>query len=159
MITLVYGNIIDTKSELLINASNGKGWMGGILGRFILLKGVAESIHFADPSIEKLAKKQVYKSKVNCGNYFITTSGKLDFPKGILHAVTMEKPGQLSSLAIIEKCLKNILEYCNKNNINTVTIPLLGTGTGKVDTDEVLLLYEKLLYSSNTTFYIVHYKK
>lgn len=159
MIENITGNIIDTKAELLINASNGKGWMGGIVGRFILLKGVAETIHYADSSIEGLAKKVARKRKLKCGDVFHTGSGKLNYSKGILHAVTMIKPGQLSNLDIIESCLNNILVYCRDNNIKTATIPLLGTGTGEVKKESVMRLYEKLLNSSETKFKVVHFKR
>lgn len=55
MIKHFYGNVIDIDAEILINASNAQGYMGGILGRFFKLKGVAETIHYAEPSIEKIA--------------------------------------------------------------------------------------------------------
>ena len=159
MIEKTYGNVIDIKSDLLINASNGKGWMGGIIGRFILLKGVAETIHYADSNIEKAAKKEARKRNVQCGDVFLTDSGKLDFPKGILHAVTMLKPGQLSNLNIIERCLNNILIFCEENDIKTTTIPLLGTGTGRVNREDVLNLYENLLQPSDTIFKVVQFKR
>lgn len=130
MIQHVYGDIIDVQAELLINAANGRGWMGGLKGRFTLLKGVAESIHFADPSIEKNAKHTAKKDRVQLGDVYLTGAGKLAFSKGILHAVTMNKPGQRSDLETIETCLNNIMKYCDENSINTVAIPLLGTGTG-----------------------------
>nr|AKO69684.1 appr-1-p processing domain-containing protein [Aeromonas sp. Ne-1] len=155
MLEYINGNIIEVQTELLINASNGKGWMGGVLGRFILLNGVAESIHYRDHTIERLAKKTVRDMKVKCGDVFHTHSGKLNFPKGILHAVTMLKPGQKSNLSIIETCLDNILKFCKDNNINSVAIPLLGTGTGRVKESKVLKLYNDKLSSSKVIFYVV----
>lgn len=62
MIYYLKGNLINIKAELLINAANGRGWMGGLLGRFIHLKGVAEAIHYADHSIERLAKKEAKRN-------------------------------------------------------------------------------------------------
>lgn len=157
MIKHVYGNAINIEAELLVNASNSKGWMGGLMGRFIPLKGVAESIHYADPSIERLAKKQARKLKVNCGDVFLTSSGKLKFPKGILHAVTVKKPGQTSELSIIKKCIVNILKYCEENSVKSVSLPILGTGTGRVSTQDVLNLYNEMLQTHKTLFYIVHF--
>ena len=156
MIQHVYGNIINTNAELLVNAANGKGWMGGVIGRFFLLKGVAETIHYADPTIEKLAKKEVKRLKPKSGDVFHTPSGNIGFKKGILHAVTMNKPATRSTIRIVEMCIHNILRYCVQNDIKSVAIPLLGTGTGKVDSKEVLRLYESVFSTSETCFYVVH---
>lgn len=158
MIVHVQGNLLNVRAELLVNASNGKGWMGGLLGRFVPLKGVAESIHFSDPSIERAAKKAAKIVQPKCGEVFFTPAGKLNFPKGIIHAVTMERPGQKSELVTIRKCIKNILLYCEENNIKTVSLPLLGTGTGRLDKEEVLSIFSELLKDSNSVFYVVHYK-
>lgn len=158
MIEQKYGNILDVDAELLINASNGKGWMGGLLGKFVLLKGVAETIHYADSNIEGLAKKEVAKRAIKLGDVFLTDSGKLPYSNGILHAVTMLKPGRLSNIKVVEKCVDNILNYCEENKIKTVAIPLLGTGTGRVNANEVLRLYENKLAASKTLFNVVTYK-
>ncbi|WP_460271442.1 macro domain-containing protein [Bacillus sp. NEAU-Y102] len=151
----IKGNVISVEAELLVNAANSKGWMGGLLGRVILMRGVAETIHYADPSIEKEAKKEARKRSVGCGDVFLTSSGSLGFPSGLLHAVTMEKPGQTSTLDVVEKCLENIVRLCEEEEVKTVAIPLLGAGTGKVKDDEVLQLYESKLGKSHLIFYIV----
>lgn len=148
-------NIIHTKADLLVNAANGQGYMGGFVGRYICLPGVAESIHYADPSIERISKKECKKRKVLRGEIFHTESGNLDFPKGIVHAVTMQKPGQRSDLETVEVCLLNIIKYCYENNVKTVAIPLLGTGTGRLDKKKVSYLYETLLGPLDTVFKIV----
>lgn len=155
MIEYKKGNIIENKAELLINASNGKGWMGGLLGRCIPMKGVAESIHFHDHSIEKEAKNICKSLKINVGDVFLTSSGSLQFNKGILHAVTMNKPNQKSTLYGVEKCLINISCYCIDNNISSVSIPLLGTGTGKLDKIDVIDLYAKHLTYHPTRFDVI----
>jgi len=36
------GNVLDGESELLVNASNGIGWMGGFIGRWIPLSSNAQ---------------------------------------------------------------------------------------------------------------------
>ena len=153
------GNILSVESELLVNASNGIGWMGGFIGRWIPLSGVAESIHYKDNTIERHAKKEARRLKAKSGDIFHTTAGTLPFPKGILHAVTMKLPGQFSRIHFVESCLKNIVEYCEENAIKTVAIPLLGTGTGRLKELDILQLYEVILSSSNTQFLVIHYVK
>lgn len=155
MIAHIKGDLPYVKGDLLVNAANGRGWMGGYIGRFVRLNGVAQSIHYADPSIEKTTKRLFKNNKVHSGDVVHTQSGKLEFPNGILHAITMNKPGQKSSIDIIEQCLENILAYCNKHNIETVVMPLLGTGTGRVNKSSVLTLYKKKLERSNTLFKVV----
>lgn len=158
MIKHFYGNVIDIDAEILINASNAQGYMGGILGRFFKLKGVAETIHYAEPSIEKIAKKEFKKRTFQCGDILHTNSGRLPFSKGIIHAVTMKKPGQTSNTGIIKECLNNILAFCKEKNVKSAALPLLGAGTGRVDKDEVIQLYESMLQDSDTLFKIVHYR-
>ncbi|MGX1266754.1 O-acetyl-ADP-ribose deacetylase (regulator of RNase III) [Rossellomorea marisflavi] len=155
MLKYVQGNVIDVKAELLINAANGEGWMGGLIGKYLSLKGVAETIHYADPTIEKWAKSEAKARKVKEGDVFLTPSGSLGYTQGILHAVTMSSPGQSSNIGTVELCIKHIIKFCEENRINTVTIPLLGTGTGKLNIDEVVKLYEHSLSSSETLFTVV----
>lgn len=159
MIIHIEGNVLDVNAEILVNAANGVGWMGGFIGRFIPLKGVAETIHFNDPSIERFAKKEAKVKKPKCGDIFVTSAGKLDFPKGIIHAVTMHRPGQTSNLHTIKTCIKKILVYCEENNIKSVSLPILGTGTGRLLKKDVLKMYSEMLESTRVLFYIVHYKK
>jgi len=110
MLTHVYGDVVDIEAEVLVNPSNAKGYMGGLIGRFFLMKGVAESIHYSDPRVSKT-------NTFRCGDVFHTGAGKLDFPKGILHAITMMNPGQASSIEIVKEYLFNLLRYCDTNNI------------------------------------------
>ncbi|MEU2482934.1 macro domain-containing protein, partial [Streptomyces sp. NPDC013130] len=65
----------------------------------------------------------------------------------------------LRELRIVAKCLDNMLSYCDKNKIEVVVIPLLGTGVGGLNKESVLDLYEKKLENSRTTFKVIHYKK
>lgn len=159
MIEFISGEIPYIEGDLLINAANGRGWMGGVIGRLFKSVGVAQSIHYADPSIEKITKKLFRDKRVSVGDTVHTTAGKLNYSCGILHAITMAEPGQSSSLDIVAKCLDNMLSYCDKNKIEVVVIPLLGTGVGGLNKESVLDLYEKKLENSRTTFKVIHYKK
>lgn len=153
------GNLLDFKSDLLINAANGNGWMGGILGRYVPLKGVAETIHYNDHSIEREAKLICRSKNINLGDIYITSSGSLGFKEGVLHAVTMLRPGQKSDILTIGKCITNIGVYCQEKAIKTATIPLLGTGTGGLDKEEVMEIFEKKFRNHSTYFKVIHYKR
>lgn len=132
--------------------------MGGFIGKYFRLKGVAESIHYADGSIEKQAKTICKNENLSPGDIFLTTAGKLQFKNGILHAITVLKPGRSSNVKTIEKCLKNIANYCALNNIPSAAIPMLGYGTGKLESKEIKILFEKYLSNHATNFLVVELK-
>jgi len=45
------GDISDAEAEIIVNAANRIGFMGGWIGRIYKTKGVAESIHYHRRSI------------------------------------------------------------------------------------------------------------
>lgn len=155
MIRYLATDIEKVEADVIVNASNGIGYMGGFLGRWIKLKGVAESIHYLDSNIEVAAKKLCRTRKIREGDVFLTEAGKLKC-KYIFHAVTMEKPGRDSSLEIVEKCIKKVLSLAEDYQFKTIAIPYLGCGTGRVDKRKVRELYEYHLQNHpSITFLIV----
>lgn len=158
MIQYLDGDITKLQADLLVNASNGIGYMGGLLGRFIKLNGVAESIHYIDHRIEKEAKKVCKDRKRYAGDIFWTSSGKLGYERGIIHAVTMDKPGQSSELPDISKCIENLVKYCRENKIRSIVLPILGSGVGGLNKDEVLGEYVRYLLDEEAVYYVVHYR-
>lgn len=142
--SIVNNDIAKIKADAIINASNGIGYMGGFIGRYIKLNGVAESLHYASNGfIEKAAKKQCSLNSYNPGDIFVTTADKLN-TKYIIHAVTMKKPGSKSDINIVKTLLPKIIEKACDLNVKSIAIPLLGTGTGKVNKNNVLDIYKKV---------------
>ncbi|MCE4051666.1 macro domain-containing protein [Bacillus sp. Au-Bac7] len=141
MIQFLETDIVKVEADVIVNASNAIGYMGGFVGRWIKLKGVAESIHYVDSSIEMAAKKTCRSREVKEGHVFLTEAGKLKC-KYIFHAVTMENPGQNSSLEVVEKCIKQIISFAEDYHFTTIAVPYLGCGTGRVDKGKVRELYE-----------------
>lgn len=155
MIECRIGKIEEFEADAIVNASNGIGYMGGLLGRFIRLEGVAESLHYVSKGkIEKEAKQVVKTMIIQPGTVFDTSAGGLK-AKRIFHAVTMNKPGQKSSLDIVEKCLKEIINYSHCFQFQTVSIPALGTGTGRVSKKEVARLYYQYLTRESIKFIVI----
>lgn len=155
MLEFISTDIVQVDADILINPANAKGYMGGFIGKYIRMKGVAESIHYIDSTIEKQAKQLCNSNQYNLGDTFHTAAGKLPFPKGIIHAITMRKPGQKSDITTVEKALKNIIAYNRLNKIESTAIPLLGCGTGRVPKHEVISLYKKYLEPEKTLYYVV----
>ena len=144
---IIHGDICETTCDAIVNASNGIGFMGGILGTMIRFSGVAESLHYlSGGKIEKAAKKACWKHSLlgfAPGSVFVTPAFGLNC-EYILHAVTMRLPGTLSSLRTVRALLPKILEQARAMNLTSLAIPLLGTGTGHVSKERVLALYQEV---------------
>lgn len=155
MIAYFQGDITEARADVIVNAANGIGFMGGVLGRLFKFSGVAESIHYHTKGVvEREALKEVFRRRPWVGDVYVTSAANLE-AKYIFHAVTMYLPGTLSSAKIIEKCLKNIICKAVEMKIHSVAIPALGAGTGLVKIHKVAWLYRKYLIDSDMEFIIV----
>jgi O-acetyl-ADP-ribose deacetylase (regulator of RNase III) len=143
-VTLRYhtGDITKIRADAIVNAANARGYMGGLIGRYIRLRGVAESIHYATSgAVEKEAKRVVRAHPPGLGDVYVTGAHGLP-AEWVLHAVTMLKPGSRSSIEVVARCVENIIDSCRSLGVRTVAVPLLGTGTGRVNVRDVEELYE-----------------
>lgn len=153
MLQYVSERIENIEADVIVNAANAKGYMGGTLGRFVLLKGVAESIHYnTKGEVEKEAKSILKKRKLSKGNVFVTSGGSLGVP--IIHAITVNKPGAKSDIGTVETCVRNLVNVIDELGCGRVAIPFLGTGIGKVNKYEVTYLYDKYLKNSSVIYLI-----
>ena len=141
---IVYGDICETDCDVLVNASNGIGYMGGKAGIRKRLPGVAESIHYLTAGQVEAEAKAVTRSisplGVAPGNVFVTAAPGLKC-RHIIHAVTMRLPGTLSRMSTVVELLPRILQQARQLGASTIAIPLLGTGTGHLSQEKVLELY------------------
>ncbi|WP_067936672.1 macro domain-containing protein [Alicyclobacillus kakegawensis] len=136
------GDITKIRADAIVNAANAKGYMGGWLGKYIRLRGVAESIHYATSgAVEKEAKRVVRANPPGLGDVYVAGAHGLP-ATWVLHAVTILKPGSRSSIEVVERCVDNIRDVCHSLRIRTVAVLLLGTGTGRVQVRDVEELYE-----------------
>ena len=164
MFKIIYNNILNIKTEYMVNASNGVGFMGGFLARYIKMHGLAEYLNFKTKGkIEKEAKKECRKNlkfpfrifnHSKAGDIFITNS-YLDNCKFICHAVTMTYPGTKSSLEVIDNLCCEIADFCRAKQITSITIPLLGCGVGRLKEEDVLNIYRKRFVNCKTEIIIV----
>lgn len=159
MIKFSEKDILSIEADYIVNAANSVGWMGGILGRIFKSNGVAETIHyFTKGKVERTTQLYSLKNRVRVGDVFVTHAGNLSF-KGIIHVVTVWFPGFLSSPKTVERGIKNLVKLCEEQNIETVVLTGLGTGTGMVSIDKVAHLYCKYLKNTKTTFIIADKNK
>ncbi|MBQ5657011.1 MAG: macro domain-containing protein [Bacteroidaceae bacterium] len=142
---ILHGDICEASCDAVVNASNGIGFMGGKAGIRKRQPGVAESIHYlTGGQVERVAKKICKKHSFfgyAPGNVFVTPAFDLKC-KYIIHAVTMRYPGTYSSIKTVQALLPGILEQARELGLKSVAIPLLGTGTGHVNQNKILKLYE-----------------
>lgn len=142
---MVNSDICTTDAEIIVNASNGIGYMGGSLSARIKTPGVAESIQYQTKGkAQEEAKKEANLLHMKKpGSVFVTSACGLK-ARYITHAVTMRFPGSKSSYSTIERLLPLIEETCLKLNCKSVAIPLLGAGTGslnKITIEEMIVRF------------------
>lgn len=145
-ISFIYGEIALAQEDVIVNAANGCGYMGGKRSRKKICSGVAEHINYysrgrVEREASKAARKNTYISSWLCGHdagtFFVTGSGGLGCKK-IVHAVTMRYPGSRSSIQAVEQVVEKVFEYCYNSGFTSVAIPCLGCGTGGLNKDNVI---------------------
>ena len=90
------------------------------------------------------------------GDVFVTDAPNLVCRK-VIHAVTMRTPGSKAKISNIIKLIPKIIATAEHLNIESVAVPLLGCGTGRLDTKVVQELLADNLISDKVTFYIVDF--
>ena len=113
---IIFDDILNIDVDVIVNASNGIGFMGGFLGKYFKFSGLAEYLHYKSfGKIEKEAKKECKINKnlprfpfnhLKKGDIFITNSYLSNCDK-VYHAITMTYPGTKSSLKIIDVLCDN----------------------------------------------------
>jgi O-acetyl-ADP-ribose deacetylase (regulator of RNase III) len=132
----IKGDITKAKADVIVNAANGMGPMGG---------GVALAIRRAGGKvIEDEAIRVCQSQDPKVGDVYVTTAGKLD-AKYVFHAVTMKRPAEPSSAAIVEQCLKSIINKAREMNVKSIAIPALATGVGGVSKKEAARVFSEVL--------------
>ena len=115
------GDITQVKADAVVNAANSLGEMGGGVAGALLRVGGAE--------VEAEAKS---KAPIPVGEAIFTTAGKLPY-KGIVHAPTMEKPAQRTTVDKVRNATLAALLCADSYGVKVLAIPGMGTGVGGVD--------------------------
>lgn len=151
MLKVIYGEIAEADTDVIVNAANGCGWMGGKRCRNELRRGVAEHLNFyTKGALEEEAVRAARRSPripalfrgQEPGGFFTTPPCGLHC-KEVIHAVTMRYPGHRSRLENIRSVLSKIFLYCKSAGFRDIAIPYLGCGTGGLDREDVHALLEE----------------
>jgi len=127
-ITVVQGSILGVEVDVIVNAANSQGCMGG---------GVAGVIkRAAGVEVEEEARKQ---APVPVGNAVLTSGGKTKF-KGIIHAPTMPGSGMRIPARNVGLATKAALALGDSHGFTSIAIPGMGTGVGGVAHEEAAAL-------------------
>jgi O-acetyl-ADP-ribose deacetylase (regulator of RNase III) len=119
-IVVQQGDLIQVKADAVVNPANSLGEMCG---------GLAAALRQAGgPEIEQEAMSL---APIPVGEAVFTSAGKLPF-KGIVHAPTMEKPGQTTHVDKVRKATLAALLCADSYGVKVLAMPGLGTGVGGV---------------------------
>jgi len=128
-------NIINVKADALVNSVNLVGVMG---------KGVALAVKEAFPENYKLYKKACESKQIAIGKIFVTETGLL-FPRYIINFPTKIHWRDPSSYDWIKAGLLSLKEWLKKSDVNSIVIPPLGSGNGKLNWAKVKLMIMEIL--------------
>lgn len=109
--------------DAIVNPANSYGVMGGGVAGVIRKKGG-----------EEIEKEAVRKAPIPIGKAVATTAGALPC-KSVIHAPTMTRPAEVTSVAHVKKATRAALECADKAGLKQVAFPGMGTGVGRVDPD------------------------
>jgi O-acetyl-ADP-ribose deacetylase (regulator of RNase III) len=120
-ITIIQGSILDAEAQVIVNAANSLGVMGG---------GVAGVIKRAAGA--EVEQEAVALAPIAVGRAVLTSGGKTRF-QGIIHAPTMERPAIRIPAGNVALATKAALTLAEERGFTSIAIPGMGTGVGGVE--------------------------
>ncbi|MBU1975787.1 MAG: macro domain-containing protein [Nanoarchaeota archaeon] len=137
-ITIVQGSILHEEVDAIVCPANSACHMGGEVGGFIKKVGGDE-----------IEEEAISHAPVNVGKAVYTKAGVLKC-RFVIHAPTMEEPGQKTDEQAVKHALEAALEIAEELGIRSIAIPGMGTGTGRVDFDEAAKVMFEVLNAHET---------
>ena len=145
MIKFVSGDILKTASSYIAQgvATESQEGMG---------IGLALKISTKWPDVQRHFKQFTRSQKFQGGDIFVVARTR-NRP-GIIYVATQPDMYQ-ASLSFLNRGLRKLARYCVKHRVESVSLPRIGAGLGKLDwDDEVKPLLVKHLADLETTFLI-----
>jgi O-acetyl-ADP-ribose deacetylase (regulator of RNase III) len=119
-VSIQQGSILDVKAQVIVNAANSRGIMGG---------GVAGVIRRA--AGQDVEMEAVRQAPIPVGNAVYTSGGRTKF-QGIIHAPTMPEPAMRIPAENVALATKAALTLADEQGITSVALPGMGTGVGGI---------------------------
>lgn len=123
-VTVIQGSILEVDAQVIVNAANSHGVMGG---------GVAGVIRrAAGAEVETEARQQ---APISVGQAVLTSGGRTRF-EGIIHAPTMLEPAMRIPPANVALATRAALALADERGFVAIAIPGMGTGVGGVSPND-----------------------
>jgi len=116
----MHGSILEAEAQVIVNAANSLGLMGG---------GVAGAIKRAAGT--EVEREAVRNAPIRVGKAVLTSGGKTKF-RGIIHAPTMAEPGMHIPAQNVALATRAALALADEKGFESIAIPGMGTGVGGV---------------------------
>lgn len=137
-LTVKFGNILDTKAEVIVSSDDCYITMGGGVSRAILMAG--------GDIIIKDAQKMC---PVPLGDVIVTTAGKMEKQKYVYHCITIDKKRRLQILSrqvteedVLNYLLQHAVDKCFQlmlsMDLTSIAFPAIGAGTARIPIRKVI---------------------
>lgn len=121
MITFTQGNLLEARTEALVNTVNTVGVMGKGIALMFKERFADNFRHYA------LACKA---GEVQTGRMFVAEVNELDGPRWIVNFPTKQHWRSPSQMAWVVDGLQDLRRFLLENNVKSIAIPPLGAGNG-----------------------------
>ena len=136
MITFTQGNLLEARTEALVNTVNTVGVMG---------KGIALMFKERFKDNFRLYTAACKAGEVRTGKMFVTQTHELDGPRWIINFPTKRHWLGNSRMEWITEGLQDLRQFLIEHQVQSVAIPPLGAGNGKLAWAEVRAQIETAL--------------
>lgn len=137
-LTVKFGNILDTKAEVIVSSDDCYITMGGGVSRAILMAG--------GDIIIKDAQKMC---PVPLGDVVVTTAGKMEKQKYVYHCITIDKKRRLQILSrqvteedVLNYLLQHAVDKCFQlmlsMDLTSIAFPAIGAGAARIPIRKVI---------------------
>jgi len=128
MIRFTQGNLLEARTEALVNTVNTVGVMG---------KGIALMFKERFAENYRLYSAACKAGEVETGKVHVTAVNELDGPRWIVNFPTKRHWRSPSQMAWIAEGLQDLRRFLIENNVKSVAVPPLGAGNGGLKWPEV----------------------
>lgn len=135
MISYTTGNILDADKQALVNTVNTVGVMG---------KGIALGFKKTFPIVHEQYQKAISNNEIEIGKVQLIKTNLIT-PEFVINFPTKKHWKQPSKLLFIEEGLKDLVHVILENNLESIAIPPLGCGNGRLSWHQVKPLIELYL--------------
>ncbi len=135
MISFTTGNILDSNTQALVNTVNTVGVMG---------KGIALSFKKSFPVVFDEYKKAIELGTFEIGKVQVVSTGRLG-PEYVINFATKKHWRHPSKLEYIRTGLTDLKQKIHDYKIESISIPPLGCGNGKLEWNDVKPLMVSIL--------------